>query len=376
MSFTKNAANNRLEWDTPCLLIDLNKLKYNLNSMAVHAKNYGVSLRPHCKTHKCSKIAKLQIEYGAIGISVAKVSEAEVLIANNIPNVLITSPVVTRTKLEKLMQCFRQSPSMMVVCDEVQNATELNEIGAALNQHINVLIDVDPGIGRTGVSSRNVEEFARSIKEFPWIRVQGLQCYAGNLQHIQDYGERTKRSLQTMEIASGLFRKVKSMIPNMNILSGSGTGTFDIDVQASEVTEIQPGSYTVMDVQYETISSKETLNKFAHFQNAMTLMSSVISANRAEHVTVDAGTKAIYFDPSYKPRIISHENLNYDWGGFGDEHGKITSSKNGSLPPVGECVEMIVPHCDPTINLFDRFYICDQGAVIDVWEIDMRGKSQ
>ncbi len=243
-----------------------------------------------------------------------------------------------------------------------------------MHQPIQVLIDLDPGIGRTGVHPHDALNFAHFLQEQPWLRVQGIQCYAGNLQHVANYQERRERSLKTMEMASEIFRTLKSLFPELHILTGSGTGTFDIDPEASEVTEIQPGSYTVMDVQYESIGSKDTPEHFRRFQNAMTLFSSVISCNRAEHVTVDAGTKAIYFEPKYQPRIISHPHLSYDWGGFGDEHGKITGP--GALPSNGDLIEMVVPHCDPTINLYDQFVMVRDNEIVDVWEIDLRGKSQ
>lgn len=360
--------------DTPCLVIDLDKLEANINLMQTLATKMGVAVRPHCKTHKCSRIAKLQIAAGAIGISAAKLAEAEVLIEQGISNILITSPIVSEFKLKRLIPCLKKAPELLLVLDNAQNAEALNQLGQALNQPIQVLIDLDPGIGRTGVHPDNALNFACFLQEQPWLRVSGIQCYAGNLQHIADYQERKERSLKTMEMASELFRVLQPLFPDMHILTGSGTGTFDIDPDASEVTEIQPGSYTVMDVQYERIGSKNNPQQFRQFQNAMTLWSTVISSNRVEHVTVDAGTKAIYFDPKYQPRIINYPHLSYDWGGFGDEHGKITAT--GTLPSNGDLIEMVVPHCDPTINLYDQFVMVQNNEVVDVWEIDLRGKSQ
>lgn len=341
--------------------------------MQQYAADTGIAVRPHCKTHKCSRIAKLQVEEGAIGISAAKLSEAEQLIDQGISNILITSPIVSAPKLNRLARCLDKAPELLLVIDNIQNAEALNQLGHALHQPINVLIDLDPGIGRTGVHPDAILEFAHLLQKNSWLRIHGIQCYAGNLQHVSNYEERKTRSLKTMEMASEIFRVLKPYFSEFHILTGSGTGTFDIDPQASEVTEIQPGSYTVMDVQYETIGSKKDPQHFNYFQNALTLLSTVISSNRAEHVTVDAGTKAIYFDPDFKPRIISHPHLSYDWGGFGDEHGKVTGN---SLPGNGELIEMIVPHCDPTINLYDQLVIIHNNEVIDVWEIDLRGKSQ
>lgn len=362
--------------DTPCLVINKDTLKYNLNRMRQHSMTTKIAIRPHVKTHKSSELAKLQIEYGAIGISAAKVSEARALIDAGIRNILITSPLITQHKISNLIACLQIAPETLVVVDNEKNLQDLNRAGASSNTAINVLVDIDPGIGRTGVPPASALHFALKIKEFPWLNLMGIQCYAGNLQHIISYQERKNRSLQIMQIASETVKQFKNHGLNCPILTGSGTGTYDIDTEASEITEIQPGSYTVMDVEYSTIASKNDEKAFTTFRPAMTLLTTVISSNRKEHVTVDAGTKSLYFDVANKPRIISHAGLHYDWGGFGDEHGKITADENAKLPENGEVLELIVPHCDPTINLFDKFYILENDMLTDIWDIDLRGKSQ
>ncbi|WP_133130207.1 DSD1 family PLP-dependent enzyme [Legionella yabuuchiae] len=362
--------------DTPCLVIDKNALEFNLNVMRQHSLNTQVNIRPHVKTHKCSTLAKLQIEYGAIGISAAKVSEAEVLINKGISNILITSPVVTKNKIARLIECIKKAPETIVVVDNERNLADLNEAGKLIQSRINILIDLDSGIGRTGIKPEYALHFAVKVGEFKWLNLMGIQCYAGNLQHITSYEERKNRSLQIMEIASNVVKQFKKSGLSCSILTGTGTGTYDIDIQASEVTEIQPGSYTVMDVEYSIIGSKNNPTSFTTFKPAMTLLTTVISSNRNEHVTVDSGTKSIYFDSQNRPKIISQEGLHYDWGGFGDEHGKVTADKNCELPKNGDVLELIVPHCDPTINLYDKFYIENNGVIEDIWEIDLRGKSQ
>ncbi|KTC90950.1 DSD1 family PLP-dependent enzyme [Fluoribacter dumoffii] len=365
----------KTELDTPCLIIDKNILKSNLETMRKHSIKNKVNVRPHCKTHKCSKLAHLQIEYGAIGVSVAKISEAEVLIQKGVPNILITSPIVTQSKIDRLVSCLAKAPSTLVVVDNKENMSALNEAGMLRNKMINVLIDVDAGIGRTGVKPQHALNFALEMMQFPWLNLMGIQCYAGNLQHIHSFSERRSKSLHIMEMASDLVKSFRGIGLNCSILTGSGTGTYDIDVEATEVTEIQPGSYTVMDVQYASIGSMNNEREFNAFKPAMTLLTTVISNNRTEHVTVDAGTKSIYVD-NHKPEIISHQGLQYDWGGFGDEHGKVSALNGSQLPGYGEVLELVVPHCDPTINLFDQFYIVENDVVVDVWDIDLRGKSQ
>jgi len=344
--------------------------------MKQHGLKNSVNIRPHCKTHKCSKMAKLQIDYGSIGVCVSKVSEAEVLINKGLSSVLITSPVVTKTKISRLLACIKKEPSTMVVVDNERNVLELARAGETLKKKINVLIDLNPGIGRTGMNQENALEFALKINKLKWINLIGLQCYAGNLQHIVSFNERKTASLKAMQLASELVNQLNENGISCEILTGTGTGTYDIDIEETEVTEIQPGSYALMDVEYSKIGSKTNASSFTDFLHAMTMLTTVISDNQKTHVTVDAGTKAIYVDTAHKPQIINHKNLDYDWGGFGDEHGKVTSINKAPLPKNGSVLELIVPHCDPTINLFDKFFITDNDKVIDVWDIDLRGKSQ
>ncbi len=365
----------KTQLDTPCLVIDKQKLISNLELMRAHGIKNNVNIRPHVKTHKCTELAKLQMEYGAIGISAAKLSEAEGLINKGIRNILITSPIVTKEKIKRLISCIQQAPDTIIVVDNEKNLNDLNEAAKACSSKINVLVDIDPGIGRTGVRLDLALNFALKISEYHSLNLVGIQCYAGNLQHISSYEERKNLSLNIMRNASDIAQSFKEHSLNCSIVTGTGTGTYDIDVEAG-VTEIQPGSYTVMDVEYSAIGSKEKSDCFCIFEPAMTLLTTVISSNRKEHVTVDAGTKSIYVDKKHRPKIISHKDLEYDWGGFGDEHGKITALNNTSLPTNGDVIELIVPHCDPTINLFDKFYIVEDDVVIDAWDIDLRGKSQ
>lgn len=365
----------KYDLDTPCLVIDKRKLLSNIELMQEHCKQYNVQLRPHVKTHKCSKIAQMQIEAGAVGICAAKISEAEVLARANIPGVLITSPVITEYKIKKLIQILKIRSDLSVVVDNYQNLIDLNNAAKLNNLIINVLIDLDPGIGRTGIKLDEVLFFAAKLKEFKNLNLVGVQCYAGNLQHITSYAERERSSLAVMHRAGLVAKELRTHGFCCDVVTGSGTGTYNIDVKEKEVTEIQPGSYIVMDVEYNAIDMQVKGQGFNEFSNSLTILTTVISSNNQHHVTVDAGWKALYVN-DLRPKIISHANLSYDWGGFGDEHGKITTNTPNCLPKNGEVLEMVVPHCDPTINLFDRFYIIENDIVVDEWPIDMRGKSQ
>jgi len=247
---------------------------------------------------------------------------------------------------------------------------QLNEFCQKHSCKLNILLDIDGGIGRTGLSSDNAIELALAIDKLSNLLLRGIQCYAGHLQHIPDLAERRIKTHEILSKAGTIKRELFARGLNCEIQTGSGTGTFSIDAELDCVTEIQPGSYCVMDQEYNNIEYKET-----KFLPAMTMLTTVISTNQAEFVTVDAGTKALY-KVATKPRIISHEDLSYDWDYFGDEHGKVLAGAGGKLPGCGEVLELVVAHCDPTINLFDYFYVTENDVVVDVWKIDARGCCQ
>ncbi|CEG56893.1 alanine racemase [Legionella fallonii] len=189
--------------DTPCLIIEKQTLISNLELMRAHGIKNNVSIRPHVKTHKCTELAKLQIEYDAIGISAAKISEAEGLINKGIRNVLITSPIVTKEKIRRLISCIQQAPDTIIVVDNEHNLNDLSEAANAISFKINVLVDIDPGIGRTGVNPDLALDFALKTNNFNSLNLMGIQCYAGNLQHISSYKERKNSSLNISSNSSG-----------------------------------------------------------------------------------------------------------------------------------------------------------------------------
>ncbi|MBY0379422.1 MAG: DSD1 family PLP-dependent enzyme [Burkholderiales bacterium] len=359
---------HKSQLDTPCLVIDKTKLLQNITYMQKLAQEKKVNVRPHTKTHKCTQLAKLQIEHGAIGVCVTKVAEAIVMAHSGVKGILITSPVVTPTKINNLVNVVKIAPDTTVVVDNLDNANLLNYTFSKFNLILNVILDIDAGIGRTGVDYSVALAMAKAINQLPQLNFIGIQCYAGQLQHITDINERKNKSHKILTKAGVIRNELIQCGIKCHILTGSGTGTFSIDAELACVTEIQPGSYCVMDQEYNNIEYKEI-----QFLSAMTMLSTVISVNHKSHVTVDAGTKVLY-KVDTKPQIISHNSLCYDWDGFGDEQGKVYYRDNtGVLPILGEQIELIVAHCDPTINLFDEFYITENDIVIDKWDIDTRG---
>ena len=366
-----------LKWDldTPCLVIAEDILEQNIQAMQAHATAFGKQLRPHAKTHKCSHIAKMQMKAGSVGICVAKVSEAEVLVNTGLREILITSPVVTDYKIKRLMECLAHDSEIMVVVDNAANARKLSESAAKYALKLNVLLDLDPGMGRTGVSFPEGLAVGRFIDSLPSLRLRGVQCYAGHVQHIPSFEERNRASLDWMNRAAGFVRQLRQSGLPCNIFTGAGTGTYEIDCQVPELTDLQVGSYTMMDTEYLNIGSSQNPSQFGKFPPALTLLTTVISVNHPNFVTVDAGLKALYHHGG-TPFVIhpSGLGLQYEW--WGDEHGRIMLQNHSPKPAIGDVLELVVSHCDPTVNLFDSLYVTRNEIVKDIWPVDLRGKCQ
>jgi D-serine deaminase-like pyridoxal phosphate-dependent protein len=359
--------------DTPCLVVDQDRLEQNIGAMQTHVTGFGKKLRPHAKTHKCSRIARMQVEAGAVGICVAKVSEAEVLVRNGVKGTLITSPVVTDHKIATLMECLSLDPELMVVVDNPANAQKLNDEAEQRGLRLNVLVDLDPGMGRTGVSFDDSLTLGQSVHSLTGLRLRGVQCYAGHVQHIASFEERQRTSLGWMERAANVVRGFRENGLPCEIFTGSGTGTCEIDGRIPELTDLQAGSYTMMDAEYLGIGSSENPSRFEKFPPALTLLTSVINTNHADHVTVDAGLKALYRDGA-TPFVLNPASADFTYEWRGDEHGQIVFPAGTVRFGLGDVLELVVSHCDPTVNLFDVLYVTRNNIVTDVWPVDMRGK--
>jgi D-serine deaminase-like pyridoxal phosphate-dependent protein len=359
--------------DTPCLVVDQDKLEQNVRVMQTHVTRFGKKLRPHAKTHKCSRIAKMQMEAGAVGICVAKVSEAEVLVRNGLKGALITSPVVTDYKIDRLMDCLSLDPELMVVVDNLLNAQKLNAEAERRGLRLNILVDLDPGMGRTGVPFEDGLALGQSIHSLSGLQLRGVQCYAGHVQHIASFEERLRTSRGWMGEAANVVRQFREKGLPCEIFTGSGTGTWEIDNRIPELTDLQAGSYTMMDAEYLSIGSSENPSRFEKFLPALTLLTSVMNTNHAGHVTVDAGLKALYHDGA-NPYVLNplFPDLKYNWRG--DEHGEISFPTGSARFKLGDVLELVVSHCDPTVNLFDVLFMTSNDIVTDIWPVDMRGK--
>ena len=348
-------------------------LENNLARMKRAASLAGKALRPHAKTHKCSRLAQRQLAAGAIGICAAKLSEAEALVRAGIRGVLVTGPMSTVKLIDRLLALIQQAPDILVVVDQVQNARALEIALAARGQRLDVLLDVDIGLHRTGAPPANAMLLAEEILRCPHLRLCGVQAYAGHLQHITGYAERGAASRACLHSAAEVFQNLSTRVATCRIFSGGGTGTAAGDLADSALTEIQPGSYVFMDSEYLAIEQDPQATEL-NFEPALRLLTTVISANQPGFVTVDAGLKAVYRDGGAPISLESERSdLRFDW--FGDEYGMVSYTAGHAAPSVGTMLSWTVSHCDPTINLHDRLHVVLNGEVVDQWPIDLRGCS-
>ncbi len=292
---------------TPALLLDLDKFETNLARMSAHVKKSGKSLRPHAKAHKCVEIARRQIAAGAIGVCVATVAEAELMAAAGISGLLLTSPVADPLKMARIVKT-----GAMVVVDHLQQVAWYDEAAGAGNRKLDVLVDLDVGDHRTGARSpEDAAEIAEAVDQAANLELRGLQAYSVLGSHAGGLDERKRVSRESFQIASRALGIMLRRGLSTEIVTGGSTGTWEIDTAVPDLTELQAGSYVLMDLAYR----REGLD----FQNALTVMATVVSANHSGFVTVDAGYKAFATDRGYGPEAVDLAGSIYRWGG--DEFG-------------------------------------------------------
>lgn len=356
---------------TPSLLLDLDAFEANISRMAEHAAEAGIGLRPHAKTHKCSEIARRQVGAGALGVCVATIREAEAMAAAGIGGVLLTSETVGPNKIHRLMRLCKQHPDTMAVVDHAGNAEKLDEAAGTAGVRLDVLLDVDPLGRRTGVApGPGAVALAEKIDRFSNLRLRGVHGYCGASSHVKGFEERKEHSERYMGPVLESYLAMRRKGLPVEIMSGASTGTYNIDSALEGITELQVGSYALMDVDYRIIGGRRG-EVYDDFQCALHVLGTVISKNYDDVATVDAGLKAIATDRSFGPDVARPAGLSYSFQG--DEHGALRLA-GGDVPvALGDKVELVVPHCDPNVNLYDRMYCVRGDHVQQVWRIDARG---
>lgn len=363
-----NAHGSRERLNTPALLIELDALERNIQQMARLAEAKGIRLRPHAKTHKSADIAMRQIAAGAVGVCCAKLGEAEALAAEGVSSILITSPVVTIPGMRRLAALNKELKELIVVVDHPDNARLLAK--SVYPNTLQVLIDVDPGIRRTGVTTpETAARLYEVISKLPELRYRGLQYYCGLQQHVATFSERRDAIAERTEY----LRSVIAKVGQPEIVSGGGTGTCHIDAELAVINEWQVGSYVFMDRQYADCDL--TGDRTQPFDFALLIETRVVSANSAGIATCDAGFKAMATDAG-APKIIAGAPEGAGYHFMGDEHGLVVDPALKHSWELADKLTLAVPHCDPTVNLYDAYHVVRGDVLVDIWPVTARGRSR
>jgi 3-hydroxy-D-aspartate aldolase len=349
---------------TPCLVLDLDRFESNLQKLSTFARARHIALRPHTKTHKCVDIARRQVQQGAIGVCTATIAEAEVMTRGGLRNLLITGEMVGEPKISRLMRLVSKAPETMVVVDDVINAGELQRAAENFGTTLAVMIDLDIGQNRTGVQPGEAAlQLAESIARSKNLELKGICAYAGHAAHVVGYEERRAASRRALAQALTTRDLLVNHGHGVDILSGASTGTYNIDVDIEGMTEMQSGSYVFMDVEYRKIGGAGGA-VYDDFSPALCVLSTVIHRSGRKAI-VDAGIKALATDRGFGPEVLGMSDVLYEFAG--DEHGRLIVNNGGIR--LGDRLRLIIPHCDPTVNLYDRFF-CVRGDVVeDEWPI-------
>jgi len=349
---------SKFDLPTPALLVNLDRFESNIEKMQKAISRAGKHLRPHAKAHKCVEISRRQIKAGAIGVCVATLSEMQWMTAAGI-GVLLTTPVASRIKTDCIAALTKAGADIRVVVDHPEQARLYQDSAARAGARLQVLVDLDIGDHRTGIPcDERAIALARQIAGSSNLQFAGLQAYSVSGSHTEGTIERRDHSTLAIAQAIAIQRELLAAGFDARTLTGASTGTWNIDTAIPEVTEIQAGSYPLMDAAYRRIIGDD-------FAPSMTVLTTVISASHPDRVTVDAGYKSFATDRPFGPEAVGLEGVRWQWGG--DEHG-ILHLENPSRPiRLGDPLEFIPPHCDPTVNLYDRIYATRGDLVIEIW---------
>ena len=354
---------------TPAAILDLDAFDRNVEKMAGRARAAGLALRPHAKSHKCAALARRQIAAGAVGVCCAKLAEAEALAAAGAGAILVTSPIAGAVQAERAVRLARTVADFRIVVDHADGAAEL---GAAATGPIQVLIDVDPGLGRTGVrdAAQAVEVF-RAIAAQPTLKLLGVQCYGGQWQHLAGADVRAAAVAEGMAHLSRVIEALRGAGADIAVVTGGGTGTFEADAAQGVLTEVQPGSYAFMDREYRDALRDDPDGAF---EQALAIAATVISANHRKWVTVDAGLKAFATDGPL-PLAMTPKFADSAYLFFGDEHG-LLMRPDGAAVARGERVDFAPGHIDPTLDRYDVIHLVRGDVLVEIAAVEGRGASQ
>lgn len=361
------------EIQTPCLVLDLDALERNIAKMGAIAARMGVRHRVHGKMHKSVDVALLQERLGgACGVCCQKVSEAEVFARGGIKDVLVSNQVRDPMKIDRLARIPKLGARVICCVDDLANVADLSDAALRHGTQIEVLVEIDCGAGRCGVKTTpEVVAIAKAVDTAPGLRFAGLQAYQGAMQHMDLYADRkAKIDIAVAQVADAVAG-LKAVGLACDIVGGGGTGSYYFEGTSGVYNELQCGSYAFMDADYGRILDKDGQRiDQGEWENALFLLTSVMSHAKPDKAIVDAGLKAQSVD-SGLPVVFGRTDVKYVK--CSDEHGVIDDPER--VLKVNDKLRLVPGHCDPTCNIHD-WYVGLRGGVVEVvWPVSARGKA-
>ncbi len=358
---------------TPCLILDLDALERNIRKMGDYARAHGMRHRVHGKMHKSVDVAKLQETLGgACGVCCQKVSEAEVFARGGIKDVLVSNQVRDPAKIDRLARLPELGARTICCVDDLANVADLSAAAVKHGTEIECLVEIDCGAGRCGVTSTEaVVEIAKAIDAAAGLRFAGLQAYQGAMQHMDNYDDRKAKIDVAVAMVREAVEALKAEGLECDIVGGGGTGSYYFESTSGVYNELQCGSYAFMDADYGRILDKDG-NRIdqGEWENALFILTSVMSRAKPGKAIVDAGLKAQSVD-SGLPVIYGRDDVRYVK--CSDEHGVVEDP--GNVLKVNEKLKLVPGHCDPTCNVHD-WYVGVRGDKVEtLWPVSARGKA-
>jgi len=353
------------ELDTPALLIDLDLFEANVSQAAALCQQHGVGWRPHAKCHKSPDIGRRLIEAGAIGLTCAKLGEAEMFAAAGIPDLLIANFLAGPRKVERLVE-LRRKAGPIICLDHIDQAIPISRAMESSGQRVRAILEIDIGLERAGVApGRPAVELAKSVAELPGIELVGVMGYEGHLLTVENQGEKAGRICEALaQLVETAERIAAAGIP-CPIVSCGGTGSLPFAVSQPGITEVQAGGVIFMDAFYRYKCHLEG------FRYALTILTTIVSRPTPDRAIIDAGRKTMNMEIAM-PMVIGREDVTVDR--LSAEHGILKLGPAAQDLKVGDRLELIPGYGDLTTVLHNQFFVLQDGKLVDIWPLTARGR--
>ena len=349
------------ELDTPALLLDRAASDRNLATMAAFFRERPARLRPHFKNHKCVTLAKRQLATGAIGMTCAKLGEAEVLVDHGFRDILIANQVVGAAKTQRLARLAARA-RISVAVDHVEQATAISRAATAAGTNVRLLVEIDIGMGRCGVAPGDpAVALARQVSELPGVRFAGFQAYEGHLVNVLDRAERKDRARAAMQQALDTRRMLEAAGVAVECVSGCSSATYDSTGTLDGIDEVQAGTYATMDRQYHRLVPE--------FEIALSVLVRVISRPGPGKAVLDVGVKGVGSEFGV-PAIRDFPDVEIPFF-LSEEHAIVRNAPDWQI---GQVLQLIPSHACTTCNLHREMVVHEHGRVVEVWPIEASGR--